>query len=116
MFKNGDLIEHQKTISLDGIENPYSTFVAHAEGATKLQIAQAYFSDFVDLLGPVKPEHLLAMAKAEARYLMLVESHFDGGDVSLDELRGFIYGVATCVDFPQSEREWLHDAFEWVRK
>ncbi len=100
----------------DTIENPYSTFIAYNEGASKHQVAYAYFADFLELLGGVPAYQEVMLMKAENRYRMLVDCHFDEGDVSLEELRGFIDGVATMVDFPASEREWLHDAFEWVKK
>lgn len=100
----------------DTIENPYSTFIAYNEGASKIEIAYAYFNDFLELLGEVKPEYWKPLVEAEKRYRMLVDCHFDEGDVSREELRGFIDGVATMVEFPKEEREWLHDAFEWVKK
>ena len=98
------------------IENPYSTFIAYNEGASKNQVAYAYFADFLELLGGVPAGQEIMLMKAENRYRMLVDCHLDQGDVSLEELRGFVDGVATMVDFPASEREWLHDAFEWVKK
>lgn len=98
------------------IENPYYTFIAYNEGATKTEIAYAYFGDFLELLGGLPLEHAEMIVKAETRYRMLVDCLYDEGNVTAEELRGFIDGVATMVNFPESEREWLHDAFEWVMK
>lgn len=101
---------------IETIENPYMTFIAKNEDATPSEVAYAYFADFLELLGVEKAvEAAEVLMKAETRYRMLVDCFYDEGDVTLEELRGFVDGVATMVDFPQSEREWLHDAFEWVK-
>jgi len=101
---------------LEGIENPYSTFIAFNEGATQKQIAEAYWSDLIELLELPVDHGIQALEKARDTYFFMVEMLFDEGDVELIELRGYVYAVAVMQNIKPENREWLHDAFEWVQK
>lgn len=94
--------------------NPYFTFIAFNEGATRKERAHAYFTDFLEITGGYQAIWSDHFARAEARYHQLVENHFSGGNVSLLELRAFVDGIASISEVEDHEFEWLHDAFEWV--
>lgn len=102
--------------AVDPVENPYKTFSAHKAGCNKQFIAEAYFDDFVeicDLPQTLPYEQIMAM---RTRYMMLVECLFDGGNVELIELRGWVDGAACALGTDRENFDWLHDAFEWVLK
>lgn len=98
------------------IENPYSTFIAYNEDATKKQIAEAYWSDLIELLDLPIDHGIEALERAKDSYMFMVEMLFDEGDVELIELRGYVYAIAVMQNMKRENLEWLHDAFEWVRK
>jgi len=102
--------------TLEGIENPYSTFIAYTEGATQKQIAEAYWSDLIELLEIPVDHGIEALERARNSYFFMVEMRFDEGDVELFELRGYVYAVAVMQNIKPENLEWLHDAFEWVQK
>ncbi len=98
------------------LKNPYHTLIAYNEGATRQQRAHVYFADFKEMLGPLQPHAVELMANCETYYHNLVDALFDDGDVTLEELRGYVFGVAVAFEIEPAEREWLHDAFWWVLK
>ncbi|MNG24259.1 hypothetical protein D3C84_1089660 [compost metagenome] len=102
--------------AVDTIENPYKTFSAYQEGCSKEFIAKCYFDDLVEICDFPQKLSFAEVQRLRSRYLMLVECAFDGGDVELVELRGWVDGVACFYGTDSGNFEWLHDAFEWVLK
>lgn len=119
-YKSGDLSNYASDVYPDlqdeTLKNPYHTFIAYNEGATRQQRAHAYFADFKEILGALQPHAVEQMANCETYYHHLVDALFDDGDVTLEELRGYVFGVAVAFEIEPAEREWLHDAFWWVLK